>query len=115
MADKIKLIVAFAVLGAAIVAFYYFEDQSLLARVAGLLVAAGISIAIALQAEAGRNVWSFIRESRTEIRKVVWPSRKETTQSTMLVMAMVVIVGVFLWLLDMFLGWAVRLLTGQGG
>ena len=109
------MILAIAVLAAAIVAFYYFGDQLLLIRVIGVLAGIGISIAIALQTELGRSAWAFIRDSRVEIRKVVWPSRKETTQSTLLVMAMVLIVGVFLWLLDMGLGWAVRFLTGKGG
>ena len=106
---------AVAVLAAAVAGFYYYEDQSLLIRVIALLVAAGLSIAIALQAEVGRNAWVFVRESRTEIRKVVWPTRKETIQSTLLVLVMVTLVGIFLWLLDMVLGWAVQILTGQGG
>ncbi len=106
---------AVAVLAAAVAGFYYYEDQSLLIRVIALLVAAGLSIAIALQAEVGRNALVFVRESRTEIRKVVWPTRKETIQSTLLVLVMVTLVGIFLWLLDMFLGWAVQILTGQGG
>ena len=113
--DKIKMILAVAVLFAAVGGFYYYEDQSLLLRVIGMLVAFGVSVTIMLQAEAGRTAWAFVRDSRTEIRKVVWPTRKETVQSTLLVMVMVTIVGIFLWLLDMFLGWAVQLLTGQGG
>jgi len=113
--DKIKMILAAAVLFGAVGGFYYYEDQSLLLRVIAILVAVGISVTIMLQAEAGRTAWAFVRDSRTEIRKVVWPTRKETTQSTLLVMVMVSLVGVFLWLLDMFLGWAVQILTGQGG
>ncbi len=113
--DKIKVTLAVAVLIAAVSGFYYYEDQSLLLRVIGMLVAFGVSVTIMLQTEAGRTAWAFVRDSRTEIRKVVWPTRKETIQSTLLVMVMVTIVGIFLWLLDMFLGWAVQLLTGQGG
>lgn len=113
--DKLKLTLAVAVMATAVGGFYVYEDQSLLVRVIALLVAAGLSIAIAMQAEPGRVAWAFVKDSRTEIRKVVWPTRKETTQSTMLVIVMVFIVGIFLWLLDMFLGWAVQLLTGQGG
>jgi len=113
--DKIKLILAVTVLVAAIYGFYYYEDQSLLLRVIAMLVAAGLSLTIAMQADAGRNAWVFVKESRTEIRKVVWPTRKETVQSTLLVLVMVTLVGIFLWLLDMFLGWAVQILTGQGG
>jgi len=115
MADKIKVSVALVLLGGAIAAFYYYSEQSLLIRVLGLLVVAGVSIAIALQTGAGRTVAGFLRESRTEIRKVVWPTRKETTQTTLVVVAMVIVVGIMLWLFDMFLFWAVRFLTGQGG
>jgi preprotein translocase subunit SecE len=115
MADKIKIVLALLVIGAAVVGFYIYEDQSLLLRWIALLVALGISTAILLQAEAGRTALTFVRESTIEIRKVVWPTRKETGQSTLVVMAMVVVLGVFLWLLDMFLGWVVKLITGQGG
>jgi preprotein translocase subunit SecE len=68
-----------------------------------------------LTTELGQNVWKFVLESRQEVRKVVWPSRDETMRTTLLVFAMVVIVGVVLWLLDMFLFWVIKLLTGQGG
>ncbi len=115
MADKIKIGLALLVIGAAIAGFYIYEDHSLLLRWVALLVALGISTAILLQAEAGRAAWTFVRESTIEIRKVVWPTRKETGQSTLVVMAMVVFLGVFLWLLDMFLAWVVKLITGQGG
>lgn len=115
MADKIKLIVAVLILGAAIVAFYVFADQSMLFRVLGLLVAAGVSVAVASQTEVGAGVISFGRGSVIEARKVVWPTRKETVQTTLMVMAMVVLVGIILWVFDMFLAWAVGMLTGQGG
>ena len=55
-----------------------------------------------------------MRESKAEVRKVVWPTRQETVQTTLLVIAMVVLVGIMLWLMDMFLRWAVMILTGQG-
>jgi preprotein translocase subunit SecE len=115
MVDKIKLSLAIVILGIAVAGFYVYEDQSLLLRWVALLVALGISTAIVLQAEVGRTAWSFMRDSTIEIRKVVWPTRKETSQATVMVFAMVVFLGVFLWLLDMFLAWVVRLLTGQGG
>ena len=115
MADKIKMILAVLVLVGAIVAFYIFADQSLLFRVLGLLVAAGISLAIASQTAAGSSAISFGRGSVIEARKVVWPSRKETVQTTLMVLAMVVFVGIILWFFDMFLAWAIKLLTGQGG
>jgi len=115
MGDKIKLYAAVGVIILALVGFYYYEDQSMLLRVVGLLVMMGVSLAIAMQATQGREAWAFIKESRNELRKVVWPNRKETTQATLMVLVMVTLIGLFLWLLDMFLGWAVKLLTGQGG
>jgi preprotein translocase subunit SecE len=115
MADKAKLTMAVLVLLAGIVGFYMFEAYALWMRVVGMLAFAGISLAIAAQAEPGRAALGFVREARTEVRKVVWPTRKETIQTTLTVMVMVVVVAIMLWLLDMFLLWAVQLLTGQGG
>lgn len=112
--DKFKFFVAALIIAAAIGGFYYYGDQSLLFRVLGLLVAIGISTAVLLQTATGQRAWEFIGEARTEVRKVVWPTRKETMQTTLIVMAMVVIVAILLWIFDMFLMWAVKLLTGQG-
>ncbi len=112
--DSIKLGAAVLLLAAAIVAFYRFDDQLLVVRVLGLLVAAGVSVFIAAQSTSGRNIISFISGSKAEVRKVVWPTRAETMQTTMAVMLMVLLVGIFLWLLDMVLLWAIQILTGQG-
>ena len=68
-----------------------------------------------LTTEIGKNVWLFVLESKQEVRKVVWPTREETVRTTLLVFAMVTVVGLILWFLDMFLFWGVRFLTGQGG
>ncbi len=115
MADKIKLAVAVLLIAAGIAGFYYYADQALLYRVLGLLVAVGVSLFIALQTQVGMDSWNFGRSAVLEVRKAVWPSRQETVQTTLLVMVMVVIMGLLLWLFDMFLLWAVKLLTGQGG
>lgn len=111
-ADTFKLLGAGAVVLIALVAFYAFANHSLLVRVIGLLVAAGLSLAIALKTEPGAETLEFIRGSRAELRKVVWPTRAETTQTTLIVIAMVVVMGLLLWLLDVLLLWLVRLLTG---
>jgi preprotein translocase subunit SecE len=113
--DTVKLAVALVLLGGAVFAFYWYADQSLLMRVLGLLGVAMVSILIASQTALGRSTWSFIGSTRTEVRKVVWPTRAETTQTALAVLFVVVLMGVVLWLLDMFLLWAIRLLTGQGG
>jgi preprotein translocase subunit SecE len=113
--DRLKLLIAGCLVGGAIGAFYYFSDHSLLTRVIGLLLLLGVATAIAMQTTVGQNVWEFAVSSRMEVRKVVWPTREETTRTTLIVMVMVIFVAMMLWLLDMFLLWAVRLLTGHGG
>ena len=115
MADKVKLILASLVLVGTIAAFYIFSEQVLLFRVIGLLVGLGIAAAIAAQSEPGAAVMASGRGAMVEIRKVVWPTRQETVQTTLLVMVMVIIIGLILWLFDMFLVWAMQALTGQGG
>ena len=111
-ADTVKLIAA-AVIGlAGLVAFYVFGEQSLLMRVIGLLVVAAIVLFIVYQTALGKRTVAFFRDARTEVRKVVWPSRAETTQTTLTVIVIVIIVGVFLWLLDMVLAGLFRAITG---
>ena len=112
--DKVKLVVAVAVLGAGIGGFYYFGDESLLMRVLGLLMVAAISLAIAYQTTTGRATWGFVADAQTEVKKVVWPTRKETFQTTGIVFLMVVVVACFLWALDSTLLWLVKMLTDQG-
>jgi preprotein translocase subunit SecE len=113
--DTIKLAAAALLLGGAVVAFYWFADQSLLLRVLGLLGVAVVAVLIAAQTSIGRSIWSFVGATRTEVRKVVWPTRTETTQTALAVLVIVLLLGVVIWLLDMVVLWAVRLLTGQGG
>ncbi|MDH5191924.1 MAG: preprotein translocase subunit SecE [Gammaproteobacteria bacterium] len=113
--DNLKLSAALILVAGAIVGFYVFADQSLLLRVIGLLVVIGISTAIAWQTELGKRAVGYVGDARTEVRKIVWPTRKETIQTTAIVMVMVIVVSIILWAFDVFLVWAVRLLTGQGG
>jgi len=115
MADKLKFLMAIAVIAAAISGYYYYADESMLLRVLAILAALAVSVAIMMQTATGRDAWAFIGGARNEVRKVVWPTRKETVQTTLIVMAMVFVVAVILWGFDMFLTWAVKLLTGQGG
>lgn len=111
-ADTFKLLAAGAIALSALVAFYVFADHSLLIRVIGLLAAAGVAVVIALKTEWGAETLEFVQGSRAELRKVVWPTRAETTQTTLIVIAMVVIMGLLLWLFDILLFWLVRLVTG---
>ncbi len=113
--DVVKQVFSVVFVVAGVAAFYYFSEAPLLYRVLGLVVVVLIVAGMMLTTGVGRNVWGFILESKQEVRKVVWPTRDETLRTTLLVFAMVVIVGFVLWLLDMFLFWGVRFLTGQGG
>jgi preprotein translocase subunit SecE len=112
--DTVKIGAAVVVLLAGIYGFYHFADESLLYRVLGLLAVAVVALTIAYQSAAGRRAWSFVQDSRTEVRKVVWPTRNETIQTTLIVILLVLLVCVILWALDGFLGWGFRALTGTG-
>ena len=112
--DLAKWIGAFVILGGGVAGFYYWSDESLLLRVVGLLVLSAAAVFVAVQTEKGRAAWEFVRESHTEVRKVVWPTRKETTQTTLIVIAMVGLVAIILWALDGLLAWLVRLMLGTG-
>lgn len=113
--DTIKLGAAVFLLIVGMISFYSFAGFSMLLRVIGLLAIGAIAAIIALQTEPGRLLWQFVIDSRMEVRKVVWPSRQETLQTTMVVIVMVLIVGIVLWLFDMVLMAILRFLTGQGG
>jgi preprotein translocase subunit SecE len=108
--DTFKLMTALLVLIAGVVAFYYFEEESQLLRVLGMLAVAVIAFFIAASSELGRRGLGFVKDARVEVRKVVWPTRQETIQTTMAVLFMVVLVAIMLWLFDMFLGWSVSTL-----
>ena len=111
-ADTIKLAAAGALVLAGLVGFYYFVEQSLLLRVIALLIIAGLAAFIIYQTDLGKRTVAFFRNARTEVRKVVWPSRAETTQTTLTVFVIVLIVGIFLWLFDMLLSFLFRAITG---
>ncbi len=113
--DVVKQVFSVIFVVAGVAAFYYFSEVPLLYRVLGLMLVVLVVAGVTLTTDAGRSVWSFVLESKLEVRKVVWPTREETFRTTLLVFAMVFIVGLILWLLDMFLFWGVRFLTGQGG
>ncbi len=113
--DKVKLLLAIAVLISGIGGYYYYPDMSVLIRAGGVLASVVIAIVIVMQTAMGRDMWQFIQTSRVELRKVVWPNRQDTTQTTLAVIVFVIILGVFFWGLDMGLLWVTKTLTGQGG
>jgi len=112
--DTVKLIAALSFLIAGIAGFYYFADQPLAYRVLGVLGAGLVSLVTMGTTGMGRQFLGFLVESRVEVRKVVWPTRQETMQSTLVVVALVFLVGLILWTLDAVLFWGISLMTGQG-
>ena len=111
-ADKLKLILAVLIVIGGIGGFYYFGDKPDLIRVAVMLAAAIVAVIFAAQTEFGRNVWEFTKGSRLELRKVVWPTRKETMQVTLIVVVMVLLVSIYMWAIDLGLHKIVRAVTG---
>ncbi|WP_238532321.1 preprotein translocase subunit SecE [Methylophaga frappieri] len=105
------MIVAVALVVAAIALFYAFSEVSTLLRVLGLIAAVVVAVLIASRTSAGAAAFSYIGDTQTEVRKVVWPTRQETIQTTMVVILMVIVVAIMLWAFDSLLGWAVRTLT----
>src|SRR5688572_26701208 len=106
--DTVKLAFAVVLLATAVVGFYWYSEISLLYRVLGLLAVTGLAVFVALTTARGRDLLGFIGDARTEVRKVVWPTRAETMQTTLIVFLMVIVVGVLLWLLDLLLGWLMK-------
>jgi preprotein translocase subunit SecE len=113
ISDVVKKSFSVVLVVAGVAAFYYFSETPLLFRVIGLIIAVLMAAGLMLTTELGQGIWKFALEAKQEVRKVVWPTREETMRTTLLVFAMVTVVGLILWFLDMFLFWAVRLLTGQ--
>lgn len=107
--DTVKLIAAILVLAGGVTGFYYYAEQFFLPyRVLALLAVTAVAIVIAYNTSAGKSLWTYAQDSRAELRKVVWPTRTETMQTTLVVAIVVILVGVFLWLLDIGFGWAIR-------
>ncbi len=113
--DNVLILLAVLVLGGAIGAFYYFETQfNVAVRVGGLLIAVAAAVAILMQSQVGKARWSYVRGTRVELRKVVWPTRRDSVQTTLLIFVVVLLLGAFLYGVDAVLLWGVKALTGRG-
>ncbi|MBT3697128.1 MAG: preprotein translocase subunit SecE [Gammaproteobacteria bacterium] len=106
------LLMSLLLLLAGIVAFYYFSEIRLFYRVLGLFVILGLSGYIVYQTNFGKTVYTYVLESKIELKKVSWPTKQETTQTAIGVIVIVVIIGILLWLLDMLLAWSIGTLYG---
>ena len=105
-ADKVKLAGSVALLLASIFVFYYLGKQDLWVRVAALLVLIAAAVALFFTSEPGKQLIAFGRDSVREVKKVVWPTRKEAGQMTGYVFAFVLVMALFMWLTDKTLEWA---------
>jgi len=112
--DTVKLLLAVIIISVGIVGFYFYEDQVLWVRLLGLLVVIGLALFIAGQTAFGRKTRGFISDAHIEVRKVVWPTRQETMQTTLVIAIAVLITSLFLWGVDSLLFVVVRALTGSG-
>jgi len=113
--DKIKLGFALLLLIAGIAGFYYLRESAMVLRVISVLSGIVLAVVVVWFTSPGKQFYAFARESSEETRKVVWPSRKETLQTTGIVFAFVLVMAIFLWMVDAGLLLAVRYLMGQEG
>jgi preprotein translocase subunit SecE len=113
--NTLKWAIVIALIGLGVAANYHFSDQSILLRVLGCLVVAALAFTVALQTENGKRFWAFALDSRTELQKVVWPTRKETVQTTIMVLGVVVIVALILWVVDILAIKLIAWITGYYG
>ncbi|MGH8770961.1 MAG: preprotein translocase subunit SecE [Burkholderiales bacterium] len=113
MAEKIKLGIAVAFVVAGIFGFYYLSQSLMIVRVAAVLGGLVLAAIVAFQTEAGKRFFVFSQESVAELKKVVWPTRKETAQTTGIVFLFVVVMAIFLWAVDSILLSVVQMIMGR--
>ena len=114
-ADKVKLAAAIVIVIAGVAGYYLLADQATWMRwlpVIGSLALAAVVVAFS---RYGSEFRRFVELARIELRKIVWPTRQETLQTTLVVFGFVIVAGLFFWVLDLVLAWATKALTGTGG
>jgi preprotein translocase subunit SecE len=113
--ERIKIAVAALIAVGGLFAYYAMGDKALVIRLAALLGAFAVAIVVMWFTEAGRTFAAFARESWEEAKRVVWPTRKETLQTTGVVFVFVFTMALFLWVVDTGLLWITQKLLGTGG
>ncbi|HYD33630.1 MAG TPA: preprotein translocase subunit SecE [Methylophilaceae bacterium] len=113
MADKIKLVIALLLVAAGIAGFYVLGDQALVVRILAVLAGVGAALVVLWTSPSGKRGLEFAGEAVDETRKVVWPTRRETIQTTVAVFLMVLVMAAFLWVVDIGFLWMVGTLMGR--
>ena len=106
MADKIKFALALVILAAGVAGFYLLSEQAMILRVLAVLAGLALAVAVAWKTEQGQRFFVFANEAVVEAKKVVWPTRKETLQTTAFVFAFTVFLALFMWITDRCLQWS---------
>jgi preprotein translocase subunit SecE len=110
--DALKWLVVVLLLGGGIYANYSFAEQPLLYRVVGLVVVAGVAGAIAFATSQGASFYALLKGAQIEARRVVWPTRQERNQTTLVVVGFILVMALILWGLDSLFGWLTTLVLG---
>ena len=114
MIDKIKLVLSLLLVAAGVAGFYLLADQATVLRILSVLAGVIAALALLWTTPVGQAGFTFASEAIVEARKVVWPTRKETIQTTVAVFAMVLVMAIFLWIVDVSFLWMVQKLLGRG-
>ena len=113
--ERIKIALAAILAVGGLAAFYVLGERPLIMRLGALLAGFGLAIVVMAFTEAGRTFLAFSRESWEEAKRVVWPTRKETLQTTGVVFVFVFVMALFMWVVDWGLLWVTQKLLGTGG
>ena len=108
--DRIKLAGVFLSLATGLALFYYLSDQILLYRVLAILAMVVIAAVLFFLTKPGKNTAIFLQGAQVELQKTVWPTKAETLHTTLLIFAVVLVVALFLWALDLFLAWFMQII-----
>ena len=113
--NTVKWIILAAILAGGVVANLHYGQVDAAYRAASGIVLAAVVLGILYTTSQGQQAFAFAKQARTEMRKVVWPTREETIQTALVVVGMVVVTSLILWGFDAFFMWLVGLITGQRG
>jgi len=110
--DGLKWLSVVLLVAAGVVGNSFYSDVAVLYRVLVLVAMGAAAIFIAVNTAKGSSLWELLNEARAEFRRVVWPTRQEVNQTTLIVVAVVIVMSIILWALDSLLGWVASLIIG---